>query len=336
MMETRCITYNSNHREIIKKGIDSLKDALYNSTDEEVTSLLFCLDYYLDPYYGCTLPFEKEIYELLQNFLFHCENQDLRMDVLELFIYARYPLTILEKNLNQLTGEPLLQARYLLYDEDEEEFHIAGYYICKINDCPEYLNKISDKMISVSDCLCTHEPVLEYLAGWKPNGDSVDYQKKCNLSRIEYESMSRDALQLLEDGVLMPDGRFINKSDAFAFYNKYFASEENLLVSLSFHNNEVAKLDSSFSCAVELNKTNYINQNTQFLGYDIIGWDICSFHSFLCNSLHKEVNQIKFSSMGLLDMKYSDVESLAQQLQGKGEPVEWIVGRLDAVKGTKE
>ena len=70
------------------------------------------------------------------------------------------------------------------------------------------------------------------------------------------------------------------------------------------------------------------NDNSTCLGNDILGWDISGFHSFLCNSLQKELPDIKFNHMGLLDHDFQEVAHFASQIKGKGEPVEWIPCRI--------
>ena len=64
------------------------------------------------------------------------------------------------------------------------------------------------------------------------------------------------------------------------------------------------------------------------LGNDILGWDISGFHSFLCNSLQKELPDIKFNHIGLPDHDFTEVTRFASQIKGKGEPVEWIPCRI--------
>ncbi len=59
------------------------------------------------------------------------------------------------------------------------------------------------------------------------------------------------------------------------------------------------------------------------------GWMwIAGFHSFLCNSLQKELPVIRFNDVGLLGNVFSEVEGFTRQIQGKGEPVEWIPCRI--------
>lgn len=62
----------------------------------------------------------------------------------------------------------------------------------------------------------------------------------------------------------------------------------------------------------------------EFIGCDIIGWDISGFHSFLCNSLHEKFDDISFNKYGLLDESFEKVEQMAEKIQGMGEPVNWI------------
>ena len=62
----------------------------------------------------------------------------------------------------------------------------------------------------------------------------------------------------------------------------------------------------------------------EHLGCDIIGWDISGFHSFLCNSLQENYPNLWFSKYGLINEDYSVAEDIAMEIQGKGEPVEWI------------
>lgn len=52
------------------------------------------------------------------------------------------------------------------------------------------------------------------------------------------------------------------------------------------------------------------------------------FHSFLCNSLQVGLPGVKFNDAGLLANNFRDVISYTGQIEGLGEPVEWIPCRL--------
>lgn len=211
-----------------------------------------------------------------------------------------------------------------------QDFVTLGYYICTIEDAPKYLNTISKKAISVSECLCEHQPQLFLCAGWKPRGDNEEYRKKCHLSLDEYQMMSTEINRLFHKNLFYSDGRFLRKEDAVSFYKTYFDFPEIVLTCLSIDKINIDKLDADFAY-IEEEENDTISMSREMLGYDIIGWDIGGFHSFLCNSLHEEFDNIKFTSLGLIDMDYWEVEAMAQAIQGKGEPVDWIPCKVEKV-----
>lgn len=117
----RFVTYEKRHCELVESGIDNLSIALYNETEDEKASILFCLDRYLDPYYGYHLSYKDDIIILLQKILFEDNSEAIKEDILDLLGYSNQPLTILEENLDKLSGNLLAYARDILYDEDPEE-----------------------------------------------------------------------------------------------------------------------------------------------------------------------------------------------------------------------
>ena len=87
-----------------------------------------------------------------------------------------------------------------------EELYNLGFYICRIEDTPEFLNGISDKLISVSDCLCMHEPQICLCHGWIPNGDNVEYMEKLGLTSKQYLDYSKAIQNVFESGRYSMDG----------------------------------------------------------------------------------------------------------------------------------
>lgn len=214
-------------------------------------------------------------------------------------------------------------------EKEVRNFMTLGYYICPVMNTPKYLNTISKKLISASECLCDHQPQLGFCAGWKPYGDNEDYRKKYHLSLDEYQKMSAKIGRLFEDKLFYSDGRFICEEDAVSFYKAYFDLPEIMLICLKIDKENISKLDADFTYIQE---DDAVSMSREMMGYDIIGWDMGGFHSFLCNGLHEDFHNIKFTSLGLLDMDYREVEAMAQLIQGKGEPVDWIPCKLEQVK----
>lgn len=111
----RSVSYGNKQIRIIEDGIDSIGMALYHGSEEEKASILLCLDKFLDPYYGHHLPYESDIFILLQNLLFEDNSTDIKEDILDLLLYSKQPLDVLECGLGKLSDELLSHAKYILY-----------------------------------------------------------------------------------------------------------------------------------------------------------------------------------------------------------------------------
>ena len=81
---TRTVYYEAKHKAIAEGGIEGIAAVLRGDDEVEKASLLLCLDYYLDPYYGCTLAHESEIFILLQELLLSERSQAIRDDIVQL------------------------------------------------------------------------------------------------------------------------------------------------------------------------------------------------------------------------------------------------------------
>ncbi len=79
--KVRKVSYGSEQIKIVEGGIDAIGMALYNGSEEEKASILFCLDRFLDPYYGYHLPYESDIFVLLQNLLFEENSNAIKEDI---------------------------------------------------------------------------------------------------------------------------------------------------------------------------------------------------------------------------------------------------------------
>lgn len=202
----------------------------------------------------------------------------------------------------------------------DNSFVTIGYYICDKTESPSYLEFDTESFISVSDCLCDHEPQIVYCHGWKPHGDDPEYIHRYFADKEEYIKMSVEIWELFSHNLFSMDGRFLHKKDAVYFYNTYFAAYDCTLVTVSTKE-RYSELSSDNSDKKEYERS---EAEGRFIGCDIIGWDISGFHSFMCNSLHKEFDDISFNKYGLLDESFEKAEKMAEKIHGMGEPVDWI------------
>ena len=210
----------------------------------------------------------------------------------------------------------------------KDRFKVIGYYICEINDTPGWLQGISRQILSVSGCIGEQHPRWEcFMGGWL-KGEAREYQEKLRLDGEQYREFSETANCLFDAQRLDVDCRFLKLSDAGDFYEKFCQAVPSCVVSISttmeYYKILLDELKGSNSHAL----MNGENDNSPCLGNDILGWDIGGFHSFLCNSLQKELPDVRFNDVGLLCNVFSEVEGFTRQIQGKGEPVEWIPCRI--------
>lgn len=109
----RYVTYSEKEKNIVEKGLIEIQTILMGTDDEAKASLLFCLDKYLDPYYGYNLPYSHEIFDLLEAVVISPNSIDIREDALNLLIsYAGGPFPIIEKHYDGLPEEIKSDAKY--------------------------------------------------------------------------------------------------------------------------------------------------------------------------------------------------------------------------------
>lgn len=109
----RHVTYSENEIDIVEKGLTEINRILMGSDDDTKARLLFCLDKYLDPYYGYNLPYVNEIYDLLEMVVISQNTIDVREDALELLTsYAGGPFLMIEKYYDGLPEEIKPYAKY--------------------------------------------------------------------------------------------------------------------------------------------------------------------------------------------------------------------------------
>ncbi len=109
----RYVTYSEKEKNIVEKGLIEIQKILMGTDDDAKASLLFCLDKYLDPYYGYNLPYSHEIFDLLEAVVISPNSIDIREEALNLLIsYAGGPFPIIEKHYDGLPEEIKSEAKY--------------------------------------------------------------------------------------------------------------------------------------------------------------------------------------------------------------------------------
>ena len=109
------VVYTDKENEIAESGIEKIKEVLFGDDTYHTLQLLACLDYYLDPYYKNRLPYEKEIYELLEQLVVSSDDDNILNEALHLISdYGYTELLILEKNFESIKDSAKPYVRYIL------------------------------------------------------------------------------------------------------------------------------------------------------------------------------------------------------------------------------
>lgn len=103
------ITYGEKEIEIVKKGIDAIREVLMEGNTREKRSLLFALDWFMDPYYkqdSYIAHIRDELVELLQTVIITSDEDEVSEDALDLLgSYEWSPFEILEKNMDRVSEQ---------------------------------------------------------------------------------------------------------------------------------------------------------------------------------------------------------------------------------------
>lgn len=114
-MVVKLITYTKRHQDIVNSGVDAIDEILKSANVDEKRSILFCLDRYLDPYFGFNLPYFDEIMVRLQKHLFENHDKEVIEDIFQLITdYSKDTLDYLAENIELIEFELLADALYAL------------------------------------------------------------------------------------------------------------------------------------------------------------------------------------------------------------------------------
>ncbi|MBP1548335.1 MAG: hypothetical protein J6A37_17270 [Oscillospiraceae bacterium] len=150
MDNIRYVSYTDSEIETVKKGISAIKEVLLGNDSEKKQSLLLCLDWYMDPYYGQDISdIEDELIDLLQTFIISEKNIDIAEDALELLnSYTSGPYRILEDNINKIDSIFMPNIMYTINRHRIENIEQLMVAECgKIyEDAKKECNDISNKV----------------------------------------------------------------------------------------------------------------------------------------------------------------------------------------------
>lgn len=110
------VEYSGNDREIVRNGIDGIRKVLLGTDTARKLSMLLCLDWFMDPYYGQDISnIHEELVDLLQTVIISPNEYDVIEDAINLLSsYECPPFPIIEKNRNLIPKVFQDEITYLL------------------------------------------------------------------------------------------------------------------------------------------------------------------------------------------------------------------------------
>ena len=169
----RMVTYDEKHRAVIESGIENIRKSLFEEDIYYVRQILFCLDWYLDPFYKNNLPYKNEIYGLLQELVVSSNNDDIIEDCLQLIGDYCNDLSYLEENFDKIKDSMKQEVRRVLEDK---RITLSYYGIVSMNntciifktgnqivysECANRDSRYSEKCIGVRNAIAD-PPYVEF------------------------------------------------------------------------------------------------------------------------------------------------------------------------------
>jgi hypothetical protein len=204
-----------------------------------------------------------------------------------------------------------------------------GYYIVEPMPTPEYVGLKCGRILTATDCICNLHPSLSDTFGINSKQEQSKYQKMLGLSEEMFGELKDTVSRLFDMCKIDFDSRFACLSDALDLTKKYLYNlSEIKIISIALENEfkDIFLEDVAEDLKIPAFSDERKNDGV-FLGFDILGYDQCSFHSYLCNGLSKDIANryhLEINDYGLIQNPYSQVKEFAEYIQGKGEPVDWL------------
>jgi hypothetical protein len=201
-------------------------------------------------------------------------------------------------------------------------YYSGGYYLIEQQERPSYMNSniIPSTILSVSPCICnTYPDGFNWYRKQKPPEFSDEMIKDCK----EWMGKKLDDQQMGWPNV------FYDLKTAREFYQRFLFSLSNLRcigigLKAEFIKNFLDCLISYEEGVPQcLMQKRFLEEGEGFLGFEVLGYDVCSFHSYLCNGLEEELPQfaISLNSEGLIT-NFKQAVEFAKSISDRGDELE--------------
>ncbi|WHY75256.1 hypothetical protein QNH20_13965 [Neobacillus sp. WH10] len=178
----------------------------------------------------------------------------------------------------------------------------GGYYIVSRIMRPEYMDKdlIPEKIYSASECLCNIHPDINTLWGTS-RSRKQEYVQLLDISESTYSEMEKWVEEMFEANKFYYPQVFTTVELAKGFFSKFLnhiadakiigiGLPENFIEAfLQYEKPQNKLMEEQYGIEkLLLNQTLVDEKDFRMLGYEVLGYEYGTFHSYLCNGLEKD------------------------------------------------
>jgi hypothetical protein len=183
-------------------------------------------------------------------------------------------------------------------------FISGGYYIITPIVRPDYMDKelIPDTILSVSECICDFHPEINILWG-RSNKAKRKYTQHLNISESTYEEIEKWIEEKSEAGIFAYPQVFTTLELAKEFLSKFLyhlsdakiigigLPEEYVEEFIEYEESQNKEEENQYGIEkLLLRRIPIGDQVPKMIGYEVLGFEYGTFHSYLCNGLEKYFN----------------------------------------------
>lgn len=234
----------------------------------------------------------------------------------------------------------------------KDEYILGGYFVIQAaarSSCMN-INLLPDKILSVSECVCNVIPntwALSWTSKTIEDIEQADYNRQ--LLDVELIQLEEWTTQQFNKGNIGWQYGFSNLVTAQEFCKKFLKTKDDIYIlgiglsqedTTIFIEEEEPTKGMGSTLVYDVLCRNEVIDSTELLGFDVLGFDIGYFHSYICNGLENEFNarfDIKPNEYGLYN-SYSAARLAAKYLMTDEAQVEpalwlpWVVCKFDLEK----
>lgn len=217
----------------------------------------------------------------------------------------------------------------------------AGYYLILPTPRKEYMDKavVHESVLSVSECICTHYPDISIL--WGNSELKKDrYMDQLGLSLTTFQLLEQWIEEHRKIGDMLFPQVFSNLNAAQTFVDRFLNHLPDIRIiiiglpkqyKVDFLEDIAAFSSKNFEpYGVEKMILQHLSPDmdgAKKIGYEVLGFDSGSFHSYLCNGLERDFNHqfnTSLNSHGLIHT-FEEADHYSDYCNELGEATEAVL-----------